>query len=595
MSSYRKGLLVFLVCLSVLIITTVSTCKKGLYEPGENDTIYLSVIPSTMPAGGSAIITIRGVKSDGRPMPDETLVRINADSGIFKDATGNVVSAALLKDGKAQLTYVSEVTFSGESVTITAQCGSAVTDPEVLSITIKDVDITQLFLSADPTEIAVGDTTTVITVTAVNDDSDPVQGKKLWLETTSGILTLQTGYEDSKTDTNGELKAILETDASATVTATYKGVTGTIAVSVGSNAAPTAAFAFSPQAPRSGDTIYFNADASTDADGQITDYSWDFGNGKTGSYGVTPTTSYSVTEETVFVVTLTVTDNNGGKGVISQEVTVLPKESQGPEAGFTFTPESPLSGETVTFTSTSKGEGVAIATYEWDFGDGGTSNVQDPYHIFIVEEETILEVTLTVTDELGVADSTSQLITVGIAELTSAFDFSPRNPLTGQEVHFTNESTSSGKPTFNYLWDFGDGSATTTDENPAHTYSTEGDYIVRLTVTATFSSGTQVTDTSKQTVSVTAGNQLPVASFVATADDFKVGERVNFDASASTDSDGYIVKYVWDFGDGNNSIDETSNHGHRYTTAGTYTVTLVVIDEDNGSSEPVTQTIAITD
>ena len=91
------------------------------------------------------------------------------------------------------------------------------------------------------------------------------------------------------------------------------------------------------------------------------------------------------------------------------------------------------------------------------------------------------------------------------------------------------------------------------------------------------------------TVSVTAsasGNQPPVASFTR----FANGLSVSFDASASSDSDGLIAGYAWNFGDGGTGSGRTASHS--YASAGIYTVTLTVTD-DKGATASTSQSIAV--
>ncbi len=86
------------------------------------------------------------------------------------------------------------------------------------------------------------------------------------------------------------------------------------------------------------------------------------------------------------------------------------------------------------------------------------------------------------------------------------------------------------------------------------------------------------------------GNQPPVAN--AGADQTAlVGETVSFDGSGSFDPDGTIVSYAWDFGDGATGTGETTTHA--YSTAGTYTVTLTVTD-DEGATGTDTASVIVT-
>jgi PKD repeat protein len=139
-----------------------------------------------------------------------------------------------------------------------------------------------------------------------------------------------------------------------------------------------------------------------------------------------------------------------------------------------------------------------------------------------------------------------------------------------------------------YTWDFGDGTPPITENDPItyHTYTSYGDYTVKLTVT----DNDGLTGQTETTIHV---SQHPVASFTFTPPDPLVHELVTFDASASTPDGGTIVSYTWDFGDGN--ITTTSNPiiTHAYETYGTFTVTLNVTDSE-GKWDTTSQQITVT-
>ncbi len=119
-----------------------------------------------------------------------------------------------------------------------------------------------------------------------------------------------------------------------------------------------------------------------------------------------------------------------------------------------------------------------------------------------------------------------------------------------------------------YAWDFGDGTAGT-GSAPSHTYASPGTYEVRLTVT----DNSGATGVLARDVTVTAAsNQAPTASFTASCSNLDC----SFDASASSDADGSVSAYAWDFGDGNSAAGQTTTHS--YVAAGTFIVTLTATD-----------------
>jgi len=171
----------------------------------------------------------------------------------------------------------------------------------------------------------------------------------------------------------------------------------------------------------------------------------------------------------------------------------------------------------------------------------------------------------------------------------ASFTYNPTYPEANQIVTFNaSASYDPDGSIVSYTWDFGDGTPLVTENDPItyHTYTSYGDYTVKLTVT----DNDGLTGQTETTIHV---SQHPVASFTFTPPDPLVHEIVTFNASASTPDGGTIVSYTWDFGDGN--ITTTSNPiiTHAYETYGTFTVTLNVTDSEgkwNTASQQITVT-----
>lgn len=179
----------------------------------------------------------------------------------------------------------------------------------------------------------------------------------------------------------------------------------TIAAAIPGNTPPTAAFSFTCTAA----DCSFTSTSTDAAPGTIAAYAWDFGDG-TGATVNNPAHSYSVTASTDFTVKLTVTDNEGATGVVTQTVTVAPAVNSPPTASFT---QSCNLGATCSFTSTSTDAAPgSIAAYAWDFGDGTTATVANPTHVYLISLPTDFTVTLTVTDNQGATGVVTQTFTV---------------------------------------------------------------------------------------------------------------------------------------------------------------------------------------
>ncbi|MFI1769034.1 collagenase [Streptomyces sp. NPDC020800] len=170
----------------------------------------------------------------------------------------------------------------------------------------------------------------------------------------------------------------------------------------GPNHAPTAAFTSTVN----GLTASFTG-TSTDADGQLAQCSWNFGDGTTSTtLAQAPNPTHTYTTPGTYTVTLTVTDSAGATSTVSHPVTVGSPVSTPPTAGFT----SSVTGLTAAFTDTSTDADGSIASRSWSFGDGGTSTAASPTHAYTAAGT--YTVTLTVTDDKGAIASTSKNVTV---------------------------------------------------------------------------------------------------------------------------------------------------------------------------------------
>lgn len=163
----------------------------------------------------------------------------------------------------------------------------------------------------------------------------------------------------------------------------------------------------------------FDGTASSDSDGTIQSYAWDFGDGAsaTGS-----TASHTYSAEGSFTVTLTVTDDGGATGTDSQVVTVSDGINDPPTASYGFA----CSGLSCDFDgSASSDSDGTIQSYNWTFGDGATGSGVTTSHTYSADGD--YTVTLTVTDDGGATDSQSQTVSVAdVAISLSANGFKQR-------------------------------------------------------------------------------------------------------------------------------------------------------------------------
>jgi PKD repeat protein len=152
----------------------------------------------------------------------------------------------------------------------------------------------------------------------------------------------------------------------------------------------------------------------------------------------------------------------------------------------------------------------------------------------------------------------------------------------GDEVDFSaTVSDEDLDQTHSFQWDFGDGTTSTDEDPPAHSYTTAGQKTVTLTVT---DSGNEV-GTDEYVLRV---NAPPTATFAISDSVPEINQSVTFNATVTDDTGG--ATFAWNFGDG--AIGTGQNASHPYTSAGAKTVTLTVTDSD-GVSTTATQTLRV--
>jgi len=306
-------------------------------------------------------------------------------------------------------------------------------------------------------------------------------------------------------------------------------------------------------------TVQFT-DKST---GDITSWSWDFGDGQT-STEQNPVHTYA--EPDTYTVSLTVSGPGGSDTETKTDYIIVYAV---PQADFVAEPTEGGAPLEVQFTDLSTG---VITSWSWDFGDGQTSTEQNPVHTYA--EPDTYTVSLTVSGPGGSDTETKTDYIIVYAPPRAAFNSAPTKGKAPLEVKFTDLST--GVIT-KWKWYFGDGT-TSNEQNPTHTYADPDTYTVGLTVSGPGGSDSVV----KVDYIIVNANRPPIAHASTDTTWGYIPLTVKFDATGSTDPDGKIVKYNWDFGDGNTSEDSITTH--TYTTDGEFKVILTVTD-DNGATD----------
>jgi PKD repeat protein len=301
-------------------------------------------------------------------------------------------------------------------------------------------------------------------------------------------------------------------------------------------------------------------------------YFWDFGDGQTS------TNPYPVHKYTGFgnYDVKLVAEFCGYKDSLTKEEYIRVSDIK---AEFTADKRCGSPPLTVSFYDSSTSTYPILAWY-WDFGDGDTSNQQNPIDTF--QSTGVFDITLIVYDSVG-SDTLTKQDYITTQDSVSADFFglpnSGRSPLT---VMF--EPVLEGIANY-YFWDFGDDS-TSNLRNPIHTYTTQGKYDVKLRVELELDTCNQVDSVTKKGYVVV--NDLE-AQFSANPTAGVAPLLVQF----TDESSGSPETRFWDFGDGNTSTDQ--NPLHQYDTVGVYDVFLRVSNSLGSDSLLKLDYILVTD
>ncbi len=300
-----------------------------------------------------------------------------------------------------------------------------------------------------------------------------------------------------------------------------------------------------------GNPTYFTELASS-ASGNIISYHWDFGDGNTSDL---PNPSHIFSSPGFYGVSLSVTDYNGCSDIMQKNIQIhFPPTAD-------FTTNTPLcSYDSVYFTNSSHGFGtMPLISYQWDFGDGTSSNEENPQHFYA--QAGSYQVSLFVEDTNHCAHDTSHLITV-YDQPNAAFNYSTNNC----DTLFFFDASSGLQDIIYWHWDFGDPVSgafnISTQQNPWHIFTSQGYFDV--TLIATSSSG--CSDTSMQTVYF---ESLPVVDF--TFDTVCLGDSTHF---AGFSSSPQINNWQWNFGDGQTGFGQFTSH--LFEDAGLHQVVLEI-------------------
>lgn len=339
------------------------------------------------------------------------------------------------------------------------------------------------------------------------------------------------------------------------------------------NTPPVAVITPASQTVRPGTQVTLSGSSSTDTDGKIVSYLWSTG-------ATTPT--ITLTPASTQTISLTVTDDKGATATSSVTLTVAANKA--PVAAISPASQTVTTGSSVTLSASgSTDSDGSIVSYLWSTGETTPTITKT-----INQTQTF---SVTVTDNEGATGTASVTMTAQAAQPAKNFSQlyfrgTPNSwgttamTLVSDHVwqttiNFTGAGDSTGSQRFKFDVK-GDWSQNYGDTNKDGKLDLTGSDILTSVIGACV---VQVNDsTLAYQVTCPTTPKAPVAAVTASATTVKTGTAVTFSGTGSTDSDGTIQSYVWSTGETGSSMT------HTFATAGTYTVTLTVTDNDGLTS-----------
>ena len=356
----------------------------------------------------------------------------------------------------------------------------------------------------------------------------------------------------------------------ATLTITDGGQTSIKTVTITVYPKPTVSFTYTNATGCLPLTTSFASSSSAGA-GTVTNYFWDFGDGNTLST-TSPTASNTYNFAQTYSPGLTVTNSFGctASTTLNNVVNVFPPVSP------SFTVDSTVLckiSDPVHFTNTSSGPGTL--SYLWNFGDGTTSTLANPSHVY--PSKGLYTVSLTVTSSDGCSGTTIKPELVNVADFNPSFGL-PLNACSGSPALFTDKTSppGTGLPT----WAFGDG-GTGSGASVTHDFTAAGTYNVTLTET-------YGTCPASVTEPVTVKTGINPTGFVIQLDSVcGAPALVTF-----RDTSAQAVAWAWNFANVPGDTSSARTASFTYGADGTYTPSLTITNA-NGCTGTVSMPLSI--
>lgn len=336
------------------------------------------------------------------------------------------------------------------------------------------------------------------------------------------------------------------------------------------NILPVARISITPPIPHPGLPAEFSAVDSTDFNDPIESYHWDFGD---GTEATDPTVTHTYVAAGDYELILTLTDSKGGISQMIQTVSVALTTPPLADFSLVLKPGENVAraGDVITFQDESSDTDSQIVSWKWHFGDGDEASDRNVSHVYADYGDVV--VGLRVTDTQGEVGIQTRSMTIASQRPVTVFTLSAEQPNQYESVTFdASESFDPDGIIVSYLWDF-DGDGTVDLEGPDATadyaYESAGSFEAFVSVIDDQS------ETSTRSRSVVV-NAAPVVQFQISDFEPDELESVLF-TDLSIDTDGTIVSWLWEFGDGETS--EENLPEHVYQTSGTVVVSLSVTDQ----------------
>jgi len=387
------------------------------------------------------------------------------------------------------------------SIVVLAACvfvaGCTLEDGSAPNLTAPSEFALSVTMSATPDQLPRdGSSQSVVTFTVRDASGRPVSGQRLSLSTSAGSLSAST----VTTNSAGEATVTF----TAPPTATIANAAIIRAIPVGTDAgnaaprdlaisftgtpnatAPLPSFTFTPTSPQAGIPVRFDASSTRDENAQCLDacsYSWNFGDGSTGSGRIVNKT---FSAGRTYTVTLTVVDAAGATASTAQAVTVASVNP--PTVTLTVSPNPPLAGQPAVFTAVATpAPGHSIVQYDWSFGDGTSQTTTVPTVSKTYDSLGTHVARVTATDEMGQTGTGVLTFTIVGTGVFASFTASPSDPIVATPVNFNASASigAGGAAISEWFWDFGNGTqAQESDPFTTTSYASPGTYTVTLRVT----------------------------------------------------------------------------------------------------------------